>query len=113
MQLPIIKERKFIVTTVSGQQVEVHRRKDNLFFEGQPVAFITPEITGTVHIFTGYPIGQRFPLNRYIVSGSTFWDILYDVPPTKEYAGQVQALLMQFQLLSQFFLLRMPEQPKE
>ncbi len=102
--MPLSQERTFIVTTTIGERVEVHRWKDHLSLEGQPVALVTPELNGTIHIFTGDPQGQRFTLRRYIVSGATFWDILYDVLPTKDYAGQVQALLMQLQHLSRLLL---------
>jgi len=109
----IQRERTFTITTIQGNHVQVKRRKEGLFVEGQPVAFVTPELAGTIHIFTGLPIGNRFALNRYIVSGATFWDILYDVEPTKEYAGQVPALLMQLHQLNRFLLERGSDQQEK
>jgi hypothetical protein len=83
---------------------EVRRWKDNLSLEGQPAAFVTPELNGKIHIFTGDPQGQRFTLRRYILAVQPFGDILHDVSPTKDYTGQVQALFKLLQHLSRFLL---------
>ena len=106
--MPFRQERTFTVTTIDGTNVQVDRRRDQVYLDGLPAAFITPDVSGTVHIFTGRPQWKIRQLHRYIFSGSTFWDILYDVPPTKEFAGQLQSLLMQFQHLAQQFIEQLP-----
>jgi hypothetical protein len=106
--MPISRDRTFTVTTVDGKTVQVRRSVEHLYLDGLPTAFITPDVNGEIHIFTGRPHATMNQLHSYIVSGSTFWDILYDVPPTKEFAGQLQALLMQFQQLSVQFVNQLP-----
>jgi hypothetical protein len=107
--MPAAQERTFTVEAIDGTKVQVHRSPERLFLDGLPTAFITPDVSGTVHIFTGRPHWTIRQLNRYIFSGSTFWDILYDVEPTKEFAGQLQALMMQFQHLAQQFVTQLPD----
>jgi hypothetical protein len=106
--MPIPQERLFTVRTVDGANVLVTRRKEQLYLDGLPTAFITPDVTGEVHVFVGRSHWTINQLKRYVFNGSTFWDILYDVPPTKEFAGQLQALLMQFQHLAQQFVTQLP-----
>jgi hypothetical protein len=106
--MPISQDRTFTVTTVDGKTVQVRRSVEHLYLDGLPTAFITPDVSGEIHIFAGRPHWKMSQLRRYIVSGSTFWDILYDVPPTKELAGQLQALLMQFQQLTVQFVRQLP-----
>ena len=91
--MSVMKKRKFTVTTEDGKTVQVNRSPERLYLDGLPVAFITPDVSGTVHVFTGHTNWPIVMLHRYVFSGATFWDILYDVPPTKDLAGQLQALV--------------------
>lgn len=106
--MPASQERTFTVTTIDGKTVQVRRSSEQLYFDGLPTAFITPDVHGEIHIFTGHPGLTMRQLRRYVFDGATFWDILHDVPPTKELTGQLQALLMQLQQLTVRFVRQLP-----
>lgn len=92
--------RMFGVKDVNGTSIQVRRSLDGLSLDGLQVINVATDLEGRVHVFTGLAHWKPSQTHHYIFSGSVFWDMLYDVEPSKETAGRLQALLLQFQQLA-------------
>jgi hypothetical protein len=92
--MSIPTERTVRAYTIGSEEVQVEQHRDRLYLNAHAVLHIAANLDGTVQITTTSATLQQ--THKHLFRDATFWDILYDTPPTKEYAGQIEALMLSF-----------------